>query len=153
MGRVLVLVGALLALAIGGLGLAVYLARDEDNIAIDNLLSERFTRAVTLAGDPGEGGRGEVDLRRYAPFAWDRVVIVARGTPQAAISRHLGSEFKGVVGFDAGELLLFLDGATVVRFADYRGAGRFAGLPRPFAEVPRERAVFTVRSLTIRVKR
>jgi hypothetical protein len=145
-GRVLVAVGVALVLAIGGLGLAVYLSRDESNIAIDNLLSEDFSRAVALS----DGGRDTVDLRALARFPWDRVLIVAQGTPRAAISRRLGYEWKGIVGIDAGDLLIFLDGSRVSRFADYRGGGAFAGIPRPFAELPRERAVFTVRDLRIR---
>lgn len=148
MGRVLGLVGAALALLMAGLALAVYLSRDEDNLAIDNLLSERFSRAVALAPD---GGR--VDLRRLAPFAWDRVLIVAAGTPRAAISQHIGYDWNGVAGFRTGDLLLFEQGGRVVRFADYRGEGRFAGLPRPFAALPRDRAVFVVRGLVMRPAR
>ena len=45
MGRVLTVVGAALVLLLAGLALAVYLSRDEDNVAIDNLLAERFSRA------------------------------------------------------------------------------------------------------------
>jgi hypothetical protein len=40
-----------------------------------------------------------------------------------------------------------------VRFADYRGEGRFAGISRPFAELARDRAVFTIRGLVIRPSR
>jgi hypothetical protein len=145
MGRVLALVAALLVLCMGGLALAVYLGRDEDNLAIDNLLSERFSRAVALTGR-----HGEVDLRDYARFGWDRVLIVRQGTPPAAISRRLGQKWKGIVGIDTGDLLIFLDGSHVARFADYRGEGRFAGIPRPFAELARNRAVFDVRELVIR---
>jgi hypothetical protein len=145
MGRVLALVGAALALLIAGLALAVYLTRDESNLAIDNLLSEKFSRAVALTPD---GGR--VDLRGIAPFAWDHVLIVASGTPRAEISQQLGYRWNGVYGFRTGDLLLFEQGGRVVRFADYRGEGRFAGLPRPFAELPRARAVFAVRGLVMR---
>jgi hypothetical protein len=148
MGRVLGLVGAALALLIAGLALAVFLTRDEDKLAIDNLLSEQFSRAVALAP---EGGR--VDLRQLAPFGWDRVLIVASGTPRAAISQQIGYEWNGVYGFRTGDLLLFEQGGRVVRFADYRGEGRFAGISRPFADVPRARAVFVVRGLVIRPAR
>jgi hypothetical protein len=145
MGPVLALVAAALALAIGGLALAVYLSRDEDNLAIDNLLAENFSRAVALA-DNGD----RVDLRRLAPFAWDNVLIVAQGTPRAAISRRIGYRWNGIVGIDTGDLILFEHRGRVTRFADYRGEGRFAGIPRPFAELPRRRAVFVIRNLVIR---
>ena len=71
MARALTAVGVALALLIAGLGLAVFLSRDEDNIQVDNLLAERFTRDVALSrGRP-------VDLARVAPFEWSRVLIVA----------------------------------------------------------------------------
>jgi hypothetical protein len=148
MGRVLALVGVLLALAIGGLALAVYLSRDENNLAIDNLLSERFSRAVALA-DNGD----RVDLGSLAQFRWNRVLIVAVGTPRAAISRRIGYRWNGITGLQTGDLLLFERGQRVVRFADYRGEGRFAGISRPFAELPRRRAVFVVRNLVMRPAR
>ena len=153
MGLVLLGVGTLLVLCIAGFGLAVYVTRDEDNLGIDNLLSEDFTRAVATAQDPEKDRVGVVDLREVASFPWDRVVIVQQGTPKAAISRRLGYEWQGQVGIDAGDLLLFMRGAEVVRFADYRGRGHFAGIPRPFAEIPREDAVFEVRDLVIRPRR
>jgi hypothetical protein len=148
MGRVLGLVAAALVLCLAGLALAVYLGRDENQLAIDNLLSEKFSRAVATS-DPGD----RVDLGRLAPFAWDQVLIVAAGTPSAAISQRIGYEWNGVAGFRTGDLLLFEQGGRVVRFADYRGEGRFAGIPSPFAELPRARAVFTVRGLVIRPAR
>ncbi len=146
MGRVLGLVAAALVAMIALLSLAVYLTRDEDNLQGDNLLAERFTRAVALAGQ----GDGLVDLPALAPFEWDRVLIVAPDTPRAAISRRLGREWTGIDTIDGGDVLIFLLGDDVVRFTDYRGNGRFEGFPRPFAELPRERAVFEVRSLVIR---
>ena len=145
MARALIAVGAALALGIAILALAVYLTRDEDNIAVDNLLSERFTRAVALSEERGE----DVELARLAPFAWDRVVIVARGTPAPAISRRLGIEWTGQLGFEAGELLILLERGEVARFLDYRGEGRFEGIDEPFQELPRARAVFRVRGLAI----
>jgi hypothetical protein len=152
MGRVLFGVGAALVLCLVVLGLAVYLTADEDNIGIDNLVSENITRAVALAEDPDEGAKGIVDLREIAPFRWDRVLLVAPGTPKATISQELGYEWKGQVGIDAGDLLIFMNGSDVARFADYRGRGIFAGFTRPIAEIPRERAVFRVRALTIRLR-
>jgi hypothetical protein len=153
MGRVLFAVGAALVLCLAVLGLAVYLTADEGNIGIDNLLSENFTRAVALAEDPEEGTRGIVDLRELAPYRWDRVLLVAPGTPRATISRKLGYDWKGQVGIDEGELLILMNGADVARFANYRGSGVFAGFTRPIADIPRERAVFRVRALTIRLRR
>ena len=146
MGRALVAVGAALVLLIGGLALAVFVTRDEDNVAVDNLLSERLTRAIALA-ERDSGGR--VDLRDLARFEWDEVLIVARGTPRDTISRRLGFEWTGVREFGTGELLIFLDGGQVARFADYRGEGRFAGFETPIATLPRERAVLRVRDLVV----
>jgi hypothetical protein len=146
MTRALTAVGVALALLIGGLGLAVYLTRDEDYIAVDNLLAERLTRAIGTAQDRG----ADVDLAREADFPWDHVLIVQRGLEPAAISRRLGHDWKGRIGFQTGELLLFLRNGRVVRFADYRGEGRFEGFPRPFAEFPRDHAVLRVRDLVIR---
>jgi hypothetical protein len=148
MGRVLAIVGAGLAVCIAALLLAVYLSRDEDNIQADNLLSENFTKAVRLS----EPNQEDVDLRALAPFSWDRVLLVDAGTSRAAISRRLGYEWTGIDTVDGGDLLIFLNGSKVARFADYRGNGRFAGFARPFASLPRERAVFTVRSMVISPK-
>jgi hypothetical protein len=149
MARALIAVGAALALLVGGLGLAVYLTRDEDNIQVDNLLSESFTKAVALSGSRG----GEVDLRQIAPFPWSSVLIVAQGTPKDAISRRLGYEWTGTLGFETGDELILLDAqGRVARFFDYRGEGRFEGVRRPFEQLPRERAVFRVRDLVITPK-
>jgi len=149
MGRALTAVGAALALLIGGLALAVYLSRDEDNIQVDNLLSESFTREVALS----EANRTDVDLRAVAPFDWERVLIVARGTPREAISRRLGFEWTGTLGFETGEQLILRDAqGRVVRFFDYRGEGRFGGIETPFEEIARDRSVFRVRALVITPK-
>jgi hypothetical protein len=144
--RALTAVGVALALLIGGLGLTVYLTRDEDYIQVDNVLAERLTRAIALARETG----GVVRLERVAPFPWDEVLLVARGTSREAISRRIGREWRGVIGFGQGELLLFVRDGEVVRFADYRGAGRFEGFDRPFATLPRGRATLHVRALVIR---
>jgi hypothetical protein len=149
MARALTAVGIALALLIGGLGLAVYLTRDEDYIAVDNLLAERLSRAIGTAQERGV----DVDLGVEAPFAWDHVLLVARGVQAAQISRRLGYEWKGRIGFQTGELLLFMQGRRVVRFADYRGEGRFEGFTRPFDSIPRDRAVWRVRDLVIRTVR
>jgi len=133
MGRVLALVAGGLAVCIALLLLAVYVTRDEDNIQADNLLAERFTRAVGVAQ---ADTNGEVQLREVAPFEWDRVLLVAAGTSRDAISQRLGREWTGVDTVDGGDLLIFLRGDEVVRFADYRGRGTFTGFERPFAELP-----------------
>jgi hypothetical protein len=146
MARALTAVGVALALLVGGLALAVYVTRDEDYIQVDNVLAERLTRAIALARETG----GVVRLEREAPFAWDEVLLVARGTSREAIGRRIGTEWRGVIGFGHGELLLFVRDGEVVRFADYRGAGRFEGFDRPFATLPRGRATLHVRALVIR---
>jgi hypothetical protein len=128
MGRVLALVAGGLFVCIALLGLAVFLSRDEDNLQADNLLAERFTLEVARGG--------EIDLRELAPFEWDSVLLVASGTPREAISRRLGREWTGIDTVDGGDLLIFRRDDEVVRFADYRGLGRFEGFERPFAELP-----------------
>src|SRR3954447_9435873 len=133
-GRIFALVAGGLALCIALLLLAVFVTRDEDNIQADNLLAERFTKAVALAP---ENDDGKVDLREVAPLEWDRVLLVQAGTPRAEISRRLGREWTGIDTVDGGDLLIFLKGSEVVRFADYRGRGEFTGFTRPFAELPR----------------
>src|SRR4051794_33314008 len=145
MARALTAVGALLALALLGLGLAVYLGRDEGTIAVDNLLSERITRTIGTAEDRGR----DVDLGRIAKFDWDEVLLVVRDATRAQISKALGYEWKGDLKFRTGDLLIFLRGRQVARFADYRGEGRFAGVPRPVARLARDAAVFRVRGLVI----
>src|SRR5215212_754041 len=82
MARALTAVGALLTLAILGLALAVYLTREEDRIAVDNLLCEDITRAIGTAEDRGR----DVDLGRIAKFDWDEVVIADRNASRAQIS-------------------------------------------------------------------
>ena len=149
MARALTAIGAALALLIGGLGLAVYVTRDEDNIQVDVLLSERFTREVATASAEGT----DLDLRTIAPFEWERLLIVERRTPDAEISRRLGYEWTGTLGFETGEKMILLDSeGEVERFFDYRGEGRFAGIDTPFAEIGRDDAVFRVRRLVITPK-
>jgi hypothetical protein len=139
--RALIAVGAALVLLIAGLGLAVYVTRDEDNIAVDNPLAENVTRAIAL--------RDRVDLPALARFEWDEVLIVAPGTPRETISRRLGYEWTGDVGFQTGELLIFLDRRRVARFADYRGLARFEGFESPIDSLPRDDAVLRVRDLVV----
>ena len=149
MARALTAVGAALALLIAGLALAVFLTRDEDNVQVDNLLSEDFTREVATASANGT----DLDLARIAPFEWARVLVIEPGTSDAEISRALGYEWTGVLGFETGEKLILLDrDGKVARFFDYRGDGRFTGVRTPIAVLPREDAVFTVRRLEIAPK-
>ena len=149
MARALIAVGTALALLVGGLALAVFLTRDEDNVQVDNLLSERFTREVAQASANGT----DVDLARIAPFDWATLLIVQRGTPDSEISRKLGYEWTGVLGFETGEKLILLDrDGKVARFFDYRGEGRFTGVETPIAELARDDAVFRVRRLEISPK-
>jgi hypothetical protein len=149
MARALIAVGAALALLIAGLALAVFLTRDEDNIQVDNLLSERFTREVATASANGT----DLDLAQVAPFEWARVMVIEPGTDDAEISRALGSAWTGVLGFETGEKLILLDReGEVERFFDYRGEGRFSGLETPIAELARADAVFRVRRLEITPK-
>jgi hypothetical protein len=145
MARALIAVGAALVLLLAGLGLAVYVTRDEDIVHVSNLLAEEFSREVAEA----EGRGTDVDVRALTPDDWDTLLIVARGTPRTAISERLGGEWNGTIGFETGELLILLRAGEVVRFFDYRGEGRFAGIEMPFHELPRERAVFRVRDLVI----
>ena len=142
MGRVLALVAGGLGLCLALLALAVFATRDEDNLQADNLLAERFTLEVARGG--------EIDLREIAPFEWDRVLLVAPGTPRAAISRRLGREWTGIDTVDGGDLLIFLKDGEVVRFADYRGLGRFEGFERPIDELP---PVLRARNLVIAAAR
>jgi hypothetical protein len=146
MARALTAVGALLVLCLLILGLAVYLGRDEDTIAVDNLLAEDISRAIGTAEDRGE----DVDLGEVADFEWDEVVLAARDTTRAQVSRELGFAWKGDLQFRTGDLLIFLHDGELARFADYRGDGRFEGVERPFARFDRADAVFRVRSLVIR---
>jgi hypothetical protein len=131
-GRIFALVAGGLALCIALLLLAVFVTRDEDNIQADNLLAERFTKAVALAPQD----EGTVSLREVAPFEWDRVLLVQAGTPRAQISKRLGREWTGIDSVDGGDLLIFLRDDEVVRFADYRGNLQFEGFERPFDELP-----------------
>jgi hypothetical protein len=137
MKRGLALVSAGLAFFLLLLLGIVFFTRDEDNIQADNLLAEDFTLAVSQAAE--EGGR--IDLRSVASFPYDRVLLVQPGTPREAISERLGREWTGIDTVDGGDLLIFLRDDEVVRFADYRGTGRFEGFERPFDELPNALAV------------
>jgi hypothetical protein len=144
MARALTAVGALLAVAFGVLLLAVFATRDEDRVAVDDLLSLELTRSIGTDD-------GAVDLRRLARGDWDRVLVVAPGTPREEISRALGSEFNGDLPFGStGPLFVFAAGDALVRFADYRGRATFAGFEEPIGELPRADAILRVRSGVVR---
>src|SRR5688500_1805008 len=98
MARALTAVGIALGLLVAGLVLAVQLGRDENRVAVDNLLAEDFSRAVALAE---QDSGGTVDLRELAPYAWDRLLLVARGTPPEAIEERLGGEWSVDAGVAA----------------------------------------------------
>ena len=147
MARALTAVGAALALALLVLGLVIYLNRDEDAIAVDNLLAESITREF---GTAEQRGSATVDLADVTDFEWDAVLIAARDASRAEISDALGADWKGDVAFGTGDLLIFVRGGHVARYADYRGEGRFEGLRRPVARLARDQAVFRVRDLVMR---
>ena len=148
MGRALLAVGGLLALCFVILGVAVYVTREEDRVAVDQILAEEISRQLALADDKPD----PVELGVITEFAWDELVIVAEDTPRPAIDAELGFEFKGDLAYDAEsqDLLIFLDEGRLARFADYRGRLRFDGIDRPFARFSRQDAVFRVRGGTIR---
>jgi len=145
MARALTAVAALLAVAFGVLLLVVFATREEDRVAVDDLLSLELTRSIGVSdGD-------FVDLRRLARGDWDRVLVVAPGTPRATISEALGSEFKGDLPFGSeGPLLVFAAGDSLVRFADYRGRATFAGFEEPVDELARADALLVVDDRIVR---
>jgi len=147
MTRALIAVGALLTTAFIILGLVVYLTRSEDRVSADNTLAENLTRAIQVSDT---GGDGRVDLRRIAPFGWDRVLVVQPGTARDAVSAELGSEYRGMLPFGStGEVFVFARGKTIARIADYRGRGTFSGFERPLDVLPRADAVLDVSELVI----
>jgi hypothetical protein len=139
MARALAAVGALLAVAFAVLLVVVFATREEDRVAVDDLLSLELTRAI------GVSDGSTVDLRRLARGDWDRVLVVAPETPRETVSEALGSEFNGDLPFgSAGELFVFAAGDALVRFADYRGRARFAGFEEPVDELARADALLQV---------
>ncbi|MGI8622427.1 MAG: hypothetical protein ACR2NB_02835 [Solirubrobacteraceae bacterium] len=147
MGKALIAVGTFLALCFAIFGGVVYFTRNEDTFAVDAQLSERISKAVVEAGQRGQ----DVDLRILAGFDFDRVLIYDPDTPRAAVSRALGFAFKGDLRYTAesSEIFVFTNRGKFVRFADYRGRGRFEGLERPLAYLTANDAVFKVRDLVV----
>lgn len=142
MGKALTAVAVVLGLCFTVFGGIVYVTRDEDTVAVDSALSERFARAVVEADEDGE----VVDLRAVLPFDFDQVLIFEPGQPRAAVSRELGFEFTGELLYTAESthLLVFTNQGRFVRFIDYRGRGRFEGLQEPFARLTANDAAFRV---------
>ncbi|MBE2317140.1 hypothetical protein DVA67_014255 [Solirubrobacter sp. CPCC 204708] len=132
MGRGIALVGGGLLLFLALLAGLVYFTRDEDNFQSDNLLAEQFTLEVARLSQ--EGG-GELSLRSFANFPWDRGLLVLPDTPREEISRRLGQEWTGIDTVDR-DLLIFVRRGEVVRFFDYRGLARFEGFQRPIDDLP-----------------
>lgn len=146
MGRALTAIGALLVLCLTILGLAVYLTRTEDRIAVDNLLAENLSRAIGTAQADTDG---LVELTRVARFPWQEVLIVEAGASRDTISDALGYEWKGDLNFGVAPILIFMDNGRVERFADYRGEGVFEGFKTPVDRVPRSDSTLRVRNLVI----
>lgn len=148
MGRVLFAVIGFLVALIVALALAVYLTRDEDNVAVDNLLAEAVSREIATA----EQNDRIVEFAALTDFEWDRLLIVAEDTPTETVEEALGGRFAGQLNYDveSREIFIFLRDGELVRFADYRGRGTFRGIERPIAELTPEEAVFSVRGLVIR---
>jgi hypothetical protein len=140
MARALFAVGGLLALLIAGLVLVAWLGRADESLAVDNILSEQITKAVTTA-DQEDSNLALADVNQSP---WDKVVVVSPRTSREEISQQLGTEWKGDVGYDAGELFVFLRDGKVDRFAHYLGKSRFEGLSQPFDEFTPQTAVFVV---------
>jgi len=147
MGRALTAVGALLVLCFVVFGASVYVTREEEQIAVDNLLAEDLTRTFALAQDESDG---IVDLTEVTDFDWQEMLLVERGTPDAVITRALGFPWRGDVPIEQGDVLVFLSRGRVARYADYRGEGDFAGVQRPVTRFDRGDAVFRVEDLVFR---
>ena len=148
MGRALLAVGGLLVLCFAILGIAVFATREEDRVAVDQILAEEISRQLALAA----GKPDPVELDVVTQFEWDELVIVAEDTAREDIDAELGFEFKGDLTYDAEsqEIFIFVRDGRLARFADYRGRLRFDGIERPFARFTPEDAVFRVRGGLIR---
>jgi hypothetical protein len=142
MGRALLAVGGLLLLCFAILGVAVFVTREEDRVAVDQVLAEDISRELTLANN----AQDPVELDVVTKFEWDELVIAAEDTPREDIDAELGFEFKGDLPYDveSQELLIFLRDGRLAKFADYRGRLTFAGIDRPFARFTPADAIFRV---------
>jgi hypothetical protein len=142
--RAIIGVSALLVLCIGILIAVVVAGREPERLAVDNLLAEELSLEIARSD--------EIRIADVADFEWDTLLIVERGTPDDAISARLQEEWNGGVGFETGDLLVFVRDGRVARYADYRGEGGFEDVERPVAAFSREDAVFDVRALVITPK-
>src|SRR5215216_1859325 len=113
MARALAAVGAALVFLLLVLGVVVYVNRDEDAIAVDNLLAENISREIGTAEQRG----ADADLADVTDFKWDHVLVAERSASRAAISKALGAPWKGEVAFGTGDLLIFVRGRHVARYA------------------------------------
>ena len=148
MGRALLAVGSFLVLCIVALIVSVVLTRGEETYAVDNLLAENLSREVATAEDNSK----LVDVAEVTGFEWDTLLLVAEDTPRERLEEALGEEFQGSLNYDveSSELFVFLRDGELVRFADYRGLGRFEGVEKPIARMTPEEAVFEVEDLVAR---
>ncbi len=148
MGRALLAVGTFLVLCIAALIVSVVLTRGEETYAVDNLLAESLSREIATA----EENKRRVDFAAATDFEWDALLIVEEDTPRARLEQALGSNFKGHLNYDveSRELFVFVRDGELVRYADYRGRGRFAAIEKPIARLAPEEAVFEVRDLVAR---
>lgn len=148
MGRALLAVGSLLVLCIVLLIVSVVLTRGEETYAVDNLLAESLSREVATAEDNSK----LVDVAAVTDFEWDTLLLVSEDTPLEQLEQALGDTFQGHLNYDveSSELFVFLRDGELVRYADYRGLGTFAGVEKPIARLTPERAVFEVSDLVAR---
>lgn len=141
MKRALLAVSTLLALCIAGLVVVVVAGREEEQLAVDNLLAEQLS--LEVARSP------VLRVAELTSFPWDTLLVVETGTPAETIEERLAGEWNGGVNFETGDLLLFVRNGRVERYADYRGEGRFEDIERPVAEFARDDAVFDVENRVI----
>ncbi len=148
MGRALLAVGTFLVLLIVALIVSVVLTRGEETYAVDNLLAEGLSREIATA----EENSRQVDVAAVTDFEWDTLLLVEEDTPRARLEQALGSDFRGHLNYDveSRELFVFLRDGELVRYADYRGRGRFAGVDKPIARLTPDEAVFDVSDLVAR---
>lgn len=134
-------ISGLLALCIAGLVVVVMAGREEESLAVDNLLAERLSLEVARSD--------RLRLSDITEFGWDEVLVVENGTSREEVEERVEGDWTGSVGFGTGDLLIFLRDGRVVRFADYRGEGRLEGFERPIDSFPRDEAVFDIDDLVI----
>lgn len=141
MKRVFLAVVAALVVCIAALVVVVVAGREDEQLAVDNLLAERLSLEVA---------RSDVlRLSDITTFPWDEVLIAERGTPREEIAQAVEGPWTGGVNFETGDLVIFLRDGRVTRYTDYRGEGEFAGVERPIERLSRDEAVFAIENLVI----